>query len=679
MIDNQIIGNQIRNLSQTVHLTATGDNVHLGRILHRQLVSYGLEVIRKNYSVLVSSLNYAKPNKILLQDSTGTTVFAVKYRGKNDEFHVEYSPFSSWSPSGVASGKPVYANFGRERDFRTLKSLNISVKSNIVIIRYKRHFPTASAVRNAVENEAAGVLLYPDPAQFTDMFHDHLEAYPKSKWLPSWAVVRSQLSIFMGDLLTPDLPAITGMQRKSIEECKNLLPSIPCQPISFSDAEILLSNMAGSNNFSVPIDFIGGLNISYNIGPGYDNEKKNFSIYMQTNNEMLTRNISNVLAIIWGSEESDRYVIIGNHYDAWLTGAVDPISGTAILQEISRSLGERVKSGWKPRRTIIIAHWDAAMQGYLGSVEWIQEFKQELEHNSVMYIDVSTPVTGNYTMEATANPILHELLWESLRQSEPWNNSTEAKSAYDLWLKRCRLKDERNRPEIWSLESNDSDRDGFVFILGIPSCHLQLAPERGSGDELFPSHTTATDTYNYVSKFVDNSFMSHKSYAQIILEILFRTATVPKLPFRITKLGKYLEKEYQRLQLNIESKNLLRKFPLDIFQNTLLNFIKSAEAIDFELESTPDESTLRIRQLNDQLMSVSRAFIWSEDIPGHLKGQRNVLFGRTFRGNSVFPGIFQTFHDYVTKSTDENAVKVNRQISIVSYCLKAADSIIQIH
>lgn len=152
--------------------------------------------------------------------------------------------------------------------------------------------------------------------------------------------------------------------------------------------------MANPNNISIPSDFIGDLNVTYNVGPGYNSLRKNYSVSIQSNNEMIMRNISNVLGIIRGSQEPDRYIILGNHYDAWLTGAVDPVSGTVILQEIAKSLGQLSKSGWKPRRTIIIAHWDAAKQGFIGSVEWIQEMQKDLEQNIIVYIDVSSPVLG---------------------------------------------------------------------------------------------------------------------------------------------------------------------------------------------------------------------------------------------------------------------------------------------
>ncbi len=260
-------------------------------------------------------------------------------------------------------------NYGLPPDYEALKKLGVDVTGKIAIARYGNSFRGVKA-KVAEEHGAVGLIIYSDPA---DDGYGQGDVYPKGPWRPADSAQRGSvqfLSTAPGDPLTPGKPAIPGVPRLKMEEVKTL-PRIPVQPISYGDAKRLLEPLRGPVR---PKGFQGGLPFPYHVG-GTDYVR----VHLKTSMDYQVRKIWNVISRIDGDEERDRWVVMGNHRDAWVFGAVDPNSGTTAMLETARAFGTLLKKGWKPRRTIVLASWDGEEYGLLGSTEWAEENAAELQ------------------------------------------------------------------------------------------------------------------------------------------------------------------------------------------------------------------------------------------------------------------------------------------------------------
>ena len=236
-------------------------------------------------------------------------------------------------------------------------------------------------------NIATGVIIYSDPEEVAATGTEPGAVYPNSFFLPSSGVQRGSVFLGDGDPLSPTWTSVDGAYRLPVNDTE--LPKIPCQPIGYGDAEQLLSIMGGEG---VPPEWRGGIpNMTYRIGPGFDESHRGWKVRLVVNNFIEDRKSDNVIGTIYGSEEPDRFVIFGNHRDAWGYGAVDPSSGTAIMMEVGRVLGSRLRAGWRPRRSIVLASWAAEEAGIMGSAEWVYDKVHKLMSRSQSRSPRTTP------------------------------------------------------------------------------------------------------------------------------------------------------------------------------------------------------------------------------------------------------------------------------------------------
>ncbi len=294
--------------------------------------------------------------------------------------HVDGDPFqddprivnayNGMSPSGDAEAEVVYANYGSPADFDKLKQMNVDVRGKIVIVRYGENFRGVKAFV-AQERGAAGVIIYSDPK---DDGYYRGDAYPKGPWRPASGVQRGSIGFmfqFPGDPTTPGVastPALPDSKRMS-PAASEQLPKIPVTPLSYADASPILEHLGGPAS---PREWQGALPFTYHVGPGPAKVK------MHLKQDYQFRTIWDVIGKVRGTSSPDEWVVAGNHRDAWVYGAVDPNSGTAAMLETVHGLGELLKSGWKPKRTIVIGSWDAEEEGLIGSTEWGEDHAQEL-------------------------------------------------------------------------------------------------------------------------------------------------------------------------------------------------------------------------------------------------------------------------------------------------------------
>ncbi|HKN82998.1 MAG TPA: M28 family peptidase, partial [Pyrinomonadaceae bacterium] len=395
----------LRRLTLEPHVAGTREDYATAVYVRDQLRSYGLPAELKEYQVW---LNYPKTPTVLELITTRRQPLNTREAvvpSDPTSSNPKITPlFNGYSATGDVTAPVVYANYGLPPDYDALKKAGLDVKGKVVIVRYGNSFRGVKA-KVAEDHGAVGCIIYSDPADDGYMQGD---VYPKGPWRPIASGQRGSVQYlfdYPGDPLTPGRPAIPGVPRLRPEEATDLT-RIPVQPIAYDVARAILSQLKGPVR---PRGFQGGLPFAYHVGGTED-----VKVHLKTDNDYKTRTIWDVVTQIDGNEEKDRWVILGNHRDAWVFGAVDPNSGTSTMLEVGRGFGELLKAGWKPRRTIILCSWDAEEYGLVGSTEWAEEMAPELKDKAVAYLNLDAAVSGA-NFGASSVPSLWKLIREATR------------------------------------------------------------------------------------------------------------------------------------------------------------------------------------------------------------------------------------------------------------------------
>src|SRR5688500_7300611 len=340
----------LRILTLEPHIAGTKEDYATAVYVRDQLRTYGLTADLKEYEVWLPYPKTPAIVELITSRRHRLPVHETVVRKDPSSSHPKITPlFNGYSASGDVTAPIVYANYGLPDDYDDLKKIGVDVKGKIVLVRYGNSFRGVKA-KVAEDRGAIGCIIYSDPA---DDGYVQGDVYPKGPWRPGAAGQRGSVQYlfdYPGDPLTPGRPAIPGVPRLKPEEATDLT-RIPVQPISYDAARAILSVLKGPVR---PRGFQGGLPFAYHLG-GTDDVR----LRLKTDMDYKIRKIWNVMARIDGNEEKDRWVNLGKHREAWVFGAVDPNSGTSAMLEVGRGLGELLKQGWKPRRTIIFGSWDA--------------------------------------------------------------------------------------------------------------------------------------------------------------------------------------------------------------------------------------------------------------------------------------------------------------------------------
>uniref|UniRef100_Q9UQQ1-7 Isoform 7 of Aminopeptidase NAALADL1 n=1 Tax=Homo sapiens TaxID=9606 RepID=Q9UQQ1-7 len=511
-LDAHRIRENLRELSREPHLASSPRDEDLVQLLLQRWKDpeSGLDSAEAStYEVLLSFPSQEQPNVVDIVGPTGGIIHSCHRTEENVTGEQGgpdvVQPYAAYAPSGTPQGLLVYANRGAEEDFKELQTQGIKLEGTIALTRYGGVGRGAKAV-NAAKHGVAGVLVYTDPADINDGLSSPDETFPNSWYLPPSGVERGSYYEYFGDPLTPYLPAVPSSFRVDLANVSGF-PPIPTQPIGFQDARDLLCNLNGT---LAPATWQGALGCHYRLGPGFRpdgdfpaDSQVNVSVY----NRLELRNSSNVLGIIRGAVEPDRYVLYGNHRDSWVHGAVDPSSGTAVLLELSRVLGTLLKKGtWRPRRSIVFASWGAEEFGLIGSTEFTEEFFNKLQERTVAYINVDISVFANATLRVQGTPPVQSVVFSATKEIR--SPGPGDLSIYDNWIRYF------NRsspvyglvPSLGSLGAG-SDYAPFVHFLGISSMDIAYTYDRSkTSARIYPTYHTAFDTFDYVDKFLDPGF-----------------------------------------------------------------------------------------------------------------------------------------------------------------------------
>ncbi len=458
--------------------------------------------------------------------------------------------YNAYSIDGDVTAPLVYVNYGIPEDYEQLERMGISVQGKIVIARYY-HSWRGIKPKVAAEHGAVGCLIFSDPHE--DGFVQG-ETFPAGAYRPPDGVQRGSVAdmpFYPGDPLTPGVGATKDAKRLKVEEAPTIT-KIPVLPISYTDAQPLLAALTGR---VAPEGWRGGLGITYHVGPGPA------KVHLKVKSNWDIKPVYDVIGKIQGAAFPDEWVIRGNHHDGWVNGAEDPISGQVAILEEARALGELVKSGWKPKRTIIYCAWDGEEPGLLGSTEWAEQHYDELRAHGVAYINSDgngrgyLGIEGSHTLENFSNDIAREIsdpetklnAWKRQQLHEIANAKTAEQR------EEIRKRADLRVPALGS----GSDYTAFLQHDGVASLNIGFGGEDGGGIY----HSIYDDFYWY-THFSDTDFVYGRALAQTGGTAVMRLADADLLPFEFNDFAdtvqtylKELKTLSQKMQDDIRERN----------------------------------------------------------------------------------------------------------------------------
>lgn len=493
--------------------------------------------------------------------------------------------WNAFSGSGDVTAEVVYANYGTKADFEKLKAMGVDVKGKVVLARYGGNFRGFKA-KFAEEAGAIGLLIYTDPE---DSGYKRGLTYPEGIYYSETSIQRGSLLTvdWTGDALTPFEPALPldGKEKiKRLDPQSVGLHSIPVTPIPYGSAKEIMVLMKGK---PVPSGWQGGLPFTYRLEGGNE-----LLVRVKVDQKRDYVRANNVVGTLIGSENPDEWVILGCHFDAWSFGSTDPNSGTSMLLSLSETLGQLAKEGKSPKRSILIAHWDAEEHGVIGSTEWVEHYREELQAKAVAYINLDAAVSGR-NFGASSSPTLKNIIMESAKTvSFP----DSAKTVFEVWAK--------NQPEpaIGNL-GGGSDHIAFYMHAGIPSMS-----GGASGPTLY--HTNY-DNLHFYEKFADPTFKMGGAVEQLVGIISLRLANAEVIPYQTSRYARDLEGHFSNAVAQVKKFN--PRFDGFSKSNEAIGLLKiSSNTLDKSMANKLENSTIdskSLKAINEDLRSLEKSFL----------------------------------------------------------------------
>jgi N-acetylated-alpha-linked acidic dipeptidase len=648
----------LRHLTSEPHMAGTEASHRVALWLRDQYRSFGFDAELVTYSVWLPqpreiTVELTKPvNQKLATPEEPIDV-------DKDTFDKRITPaFNIYSPSGEVTAPVVYVNYGIQEDYRTLASSGVHVEGKIVLARYGKGYRGIKA-RLADEHKAAALILFSDPK---DDGAGAGQTYPNGPWRPISGIQRGSIvytQLYPGDPLTPGVAATASAKRLAPADAASL-PHIPTIPINARDASVILENLAGE---AVPSDWQGGLPFAYHFGPGVA------EVHMKLVMDYQQRPIYDVIAKLHGTSD-DEWVVMGNHHDAWVFGAADPGSGTATMLETGRALGELARSGWKPRRTIVICHWDGEEPGIIGSTEWVEANRAELQNKAMVYINTDVGVNGP-NFGASATPSLKGLVLDATREV---TDPRSGRSVYDTWrehaatfagevsgtARQTPTADASGEPPISALGSG-SDYSAFFDHAGIPSMDLGFTGDYGVYHSVY-------DDFYWMKRFGDPKFQYHPTLARILGTIALRLDEADILPF-----------DFPAYALEIEhiTTNRIRRAVRDEDEQALEPALDAAARLSISASQASQAlhaawgvpiGPAKASQINHAVAAVEQAFLAPDGLAGRPWFQHVLYAPGSYTGYSSIeePGVTEAL------ARNDSATLRHEADSLVAALLRAS-------
>ena len=533
--DPMMAKQDLQVLTAAPHVAGSPEDRRTAEYVLQQYLAAGLDASIQPYKVWMAMpldirVDVVEPESVVMHGPSPERV-------SDDPFQKDpriLPAFNEYSASGEVTADVVYANYGRAEDFKKLEEMGIDVKGKLVIVRYGEVFRGVK-VFLAEQHGAAGVIMYSDPI---DDGYFKGDKYPKGPWRPDTGVQRGSVQYlfrYPGDPTTPDVasvPELPESKRIKPEQATDL-PRILVTPLSYADASPIMANLAGPES---PRPWQGALPFTYHVGPGP------VKVHLSIKQNYRFTTIWDVIGMVKGSQLPNEWVVTGNHRDAWVYGAVDPNSGTAAQLEAVRGVGALLKTGWRPKRTLVFASWDGEEEGLIGSTEFAEQHAKDLSR-AVAYFNMDVAVAGP-DFGASAVPSLKQYM-RDVAKSVP---SPKGGSVYDQW-KAVREKNEKEpaHPNTSGADQepaaavgkdvhvgdlgSGSDYTAFLQHLGVPSADIG---SRGP----YGVYHSAFDDFAWFTTFGDPTFVYEQQMARVYGIEAIRMASSDVLPYDYEQYGK---------------------------------------------------------------------------------------------------------------------------------------------
>ena len=665
--DPKLAEEHLRIITQAPHMAGTPEDKATADYVAQKFRDAGLDTEIVEYRVW---MNYPAEISVDVTAPAGVTMHGpTREHVVGDPFQDDprvVTPFNSMSPSGDVETEVVYANYGSPDDFQKLEQMKIDVRGKIVLVRYGQNFRGVKAFV-AQEHGAAGVLIYSDPS---DDGWRHGDKYPQGPWRPDTGVQRGSIGYmfqFPGDPTTPGIASVPSLpdSKRTPPDQSTQLPKIPTTPISYADAWPILEHLGGPDS---PREWQGSLPFTYHVGPGPTKVK------MHLKQDYQLRTIWDVIGRVRGSGLPDEWVVAGNHRDAWVYGAVDPNSGTAAMLESVHGIGELLKSGWKPKRSIVFGSWDAEEEGLMGSTEWGEQHEAELA-NADAYFNMDVAVSGP-KFGASSVPTLKQYL-RDVTKVVP---GPKGGMVYDDWLKTSQSAgDGERRPtqDIGGTErapaapgrsevavgdlGSGSDYSVFLQHLGVPSSDVSSSGAYGVYHSVF-------DNFNWFKKFGDPDFIYEQEMARVFGVAVIRMASTDVLPYDYGEYGREIGSYIDTAKRKADA----------TFGNQSPNFSEAVRAArQFEQagakimrkQRNPGNDSAK---LNEGLRQAERALLIPEGLPNRPWFRHAIYAPGQYTGYAavVIPGVNEAIDKHDLERT-------RQQITVLAAALTRATKVLE--
>jgi len=655
------IGEFHRAVTKQPHLSGTPGAASVAEYIRRTLSDAGLDVNVFEYQAYLSlpksiavdlvapvarSLRVTEPPSDLDEDSKNPALLPG---------------FVAYSGSGDVTAPVVYANYGLPADYAQLAARGIDTRGKLVIARYGRSH-RAVKVHTAEQSGAAGLLIYSDPA---DDGFARGETWPRGYWRTEDLLQRGNAKyswFWHGDPLTPATAAVRDASRLDPATAPTL-PKIPVAVLAWGQARAILERLTGA---AAPAGFQGGLPFTYRVGSG------DVSVRLRVQMDNGLRPIRDIVARVPGASQADRGVLLGTHHDAWTFGGVDPGTGTAALLELARGLAELRRGGWQPKRTISLAFWDAEEAGLIGSTEYAEQFRQQLQNGTICYIN--TDLYTNGRLDAGGVPSLRDLLIDVTKDI-----ADGPSTLYEVWRKSewARQSSERRsrgaadfEVELKALGSG-ADFVPFQDFLGLPTLSVEF---NGTGGYTYGAYHSNYDTRRYVEQVADPGYIRGAALVRLLGSVALRLGESDVLPFRFSHYAQLLAQFVDGVPgwtINEEGNPAV---PVDVkpLAEAVGRIKISAQALERQIDDgltsgrLPSASTAN---LNDVLARMEQRLLDDSDSPDR-QWYRHVIYGWDIY--SLYDG--QPFPRLAEAIRARDATRTSREVDRITSALGRLDA-----
>lgn len=671
---------QMRILSEEPHVAGYEGSRRVAEHILQRFRSYGLDARIERFEALLpkpisSTLELVSPERYTAE------LREPPLPGDKDAGDANQTPsFNAYSADGDVTAPLVFVNYGLKEDYAVLDSLGISVKGKIVIAKYGRSWRGIKP-KVAAEHGAVGCIIYSDPEDDGYWVND---VYPEGPMRPAQGVQRGSVMDMpkhTGDPLSPGWGSVAGARKLPIDQAETIL-TIPVLPISYGDALPLLRSLDGP---VAPEAWRGALPITYHIGPGPA------TVRLALEFEWETRPVYNVVGRIPGSVYPDQWIVYGNHHDAWVNGAADPISGQVALGETARALGTLYKSGWRPARTIVFAAWDAEEWGIIGSTEWAEQHQDELKEKGAVYLN--TDSNGRGWLSVGGSHSLQTFMTEVARDVR---DPQRAGSVLDAWLEH-RQPDKDTipgrpvpvRPDTLfaiSALGSGSDYTAFLDFLGMAALNASYGGDGEAG-----VYHSAYDTFDFYRRFSDTTFTYGAALAQTMATAILRLADAPVLPFEFTNVARTYRTYVDEIEKASRAQPETRALDLSGVRASINELDRAAHRYETALGRLEGMSVANVQRRRRELATINQVLYRTERAltdPGGLPNRawfKHLLYAPgyyTGYGVKTMPGIREAVEDEpngmaaqreaarVASALGEYAAQVNRAAELLERGLR---------